>query len=271
MRLCSTYNSCVNIIQFRVCKNYALSNLIYWTLDNFPPRLIVLYTLTAFGCIIVLNVTIDIPETIFCQISDPFDLTLKLYCYVHSKYLPNYKTLLYQCKHYIIITGQRWRDRLILVLKGSSVFWSVQQSMLSSCLLTHSTRLLRSAGSSANSTSDSELHYGCQRKLFLNVAWRDNSDWAFTIGRSSGREGCLRPPPPAQNVFIFMQFAGKIGQIGWHPSGIGAPGLWEILDPPLFTTWKEFFITVMSWRMSFQIKMSQMPLNHRGMHHFWHC
>ena len=38
--------------------------------------------------------------------------------------------------------------------------------------------------------------------------------------------------PLAQNVFIFMQFSGKIGQIigwrplwGWHP--------WEILDPPL--------------------------------------
>ena len=40
-----------------------------------------------------------------------------------------------------------------------------------------------------------------------------------------GGEG--RAPPLAQNVFIFMQFSGKIGQIiGWRPPfGVSAPPL----------------------------------------------
>ena len=39
------------------------------------------------------------------------------------------------------------------------------------------------------------------------------------------------------NFFIFMQFSRKIIQIVcWRPlSGVGAPTLWEILDPPLVT------------------------------------
>ena len=57
-----------------------------------------------------------------------------------------------------------------------------------------------------------------------------------SIGGSRGGARDATPPPRAQNFFIFMQFSGKIGQIiGWRPppSGVGAPSLWEILDPPL--------------------------------------
>ena len=46
---------------------------------------------------------------------------------------------------------------------------------------------------------------------------------------SGGSKGArrMRAPPLARNLFIFMQFSGKIGQIiGWHPpSGLGAPPL----------------------------------------------
>ena len=60
------------------------------------------------------------------------------------------------------------------------------------------------------------------------------------IGRfgGGGVEGGARegraPAPLVQNVFIFMQFLGKIGQIIGRgpPSGVGAP-LWKIMDPPL--------------------------------------
>ena len=38
----------------------------------------------------------------------------------------------------------------------------------------------------------------------------------------------MRPPPLAQNFFIFMQFSGKIGQIiGWRPPPLG------LAPPPL--------------------------------------
>ena len=47
-----------------------------------------------------------------------------------------------------------------------------------------------------------------------------------------GSRGTRPLPPPARNVFIFMQFSGKIDQIiGWYPFGVDAP-LREILDPP---------------------------------------
>ena len=45
----------------------------------------------------------------------------------------------------------------------------------------------------------------------------------FSGGSKGGRKGHV-PPPLDQNVFIFMQFLGKIGQIiGWRPPGVGAP------------------------------------------------
>ena len=47
-------------------------------------------------------------------------------------------------------------------------------------------------------------------------------------------KGVRETPHLAQNIFIFMKFSGKIGQIvGWRPpSGVSAT-VWEMLDPPL--------------------------------------
>ena len=55
-----------------------------------------------------------------------------------------------------------------------------------------------------------------------------------TIGGFKERT-CLVPQPLGQNVFMFAQFLGKIGQIGWRPPLRVGVLLHAILDPSLHT------------------------------------
>ena len=75
---------------------------------------------------------------------------------------------------------------------------------------------------------------------FYGIIQSSNSKKSKCHWRIQG--GATDEPPPGPNIFIFMQFWGKLGKIiGWSIHLYGwRPLLWEILDPPLQHQRKRF-------------------------------
>ena len=157
-----------------------------------------------------------------------------------------------------------WKTRLIL-LKLVILWWGTLHRMMQMILMTFPnqqnrrplTILIRNyfedekfTGEKNHFTNTFEIHWGIAvpktmssllwvLSLSLEL-WVDNkfeflvdlySSAEVTVADLKGPHG--RAPPLGQNVFIFMQFSGKIGQIvGWRSLwGCHTP-FWEVLDPP---------------------------------------